>query len=112
AAPTLELGNLVAVVDRNGLQLTGRTEATVALEPLAERWRSFGWKVVEVDGHDLGRLTAVLGRRREPRGQPEVVIAQTAKGKGVAFLEGRRESHFVTASPQLRTRLLAATGEQ
>ena len=52
AASSLGLGNLTAVVDRNGLQITGRTEDTISLEPLADRWRSFGWTALEVDGHD------------------------------------------------------------
>ncbi len=79
------LANLTAVVDRNGLQQGARTETTNQLEPLAEKWRSFGWEVFEVDGHDHRVLLEALQRPTSDR--PRCLIARTIKGKGVSFME-------------------------
>ncbi len=98
------LDNLVAIVDRNGWQITGRTEQCLPLEPLADRWRSFGWAVMEVDGHDLAGLIATFARLPASAGQPTVVLARTTKGRGVPMLEDRKKSHFVQLTPQMYTR--------
>lgn len=82
------LGKLTAVIDRNGLQQEGPTEAVLALEPLADKWRAFGWRTVAVDGHDLAALCAAFAGLEADAGQPTVVIANTVKGKGVSFMEG------------------------
>jgi transketolase len=85
------LSGLTAIVDRNRLQQGARTEATNRLEPLGDKWRAFGWEVVEVDGHDHAALhEAFAGRRGE---RPRCVIANTVKGKGVSFIEDRVEWH-------------------
>ncbi len=88
------LDNLVAVVDENGLQqfgwrdpATGRRARPYEAAELADRWRAFGWRVLEVDGHDLRALTAVLRESRARTGAPTVVVAHTVKGKGVSFME-------------------------
>jgi transketolase len=93
AASQFRLDNLTVVVDRNGLQQGDRTEATVGLEPLAERWRAFGWSVREVDGHDVAALQR--GFRSVPfeQGKPNCMIARTTKGRGVSFMEDRAEWH-------------------
>ncbi len=101
-AGTQRLDNLVAIVDRNGLQITG---PTTGLEPLAERWRTFGWHAVEVDGHDLAALRSVFGDL--PTGKPVVVIANTVKGKGVPLFEGKKKSHSVQLTPRLYQRAVA-----
>lgn len=80
-----ELANLTAIIDRNGLQQGARTEETVALEPLAERWCAFGWDVTEVDGHDPQRLLEALTPAPH-RARPLCVIARTIKGQGVSFM--------------------------
>jgi transketolase len=108
AVSSLGLDRLVAVVDRNGLQITGSTETIVELEPLAERWRSFGWAVREVDGHDLAALLLALGAAPVDPGRPTVVIARTTKGRGLPFIEGRRKSHYARLSERERERALAA----
>ena len=100
--------NLVAVVDRNGLQITGTTEDTIALEPLGERWRAFGWEVRELDGHHPAALVEGLDGPPEEPGRPVVVIARTVKGYGVPFLENRAKSHYVKLSPELLRRAQAA----
>ncbi|WP_328767475.1 transketolase [Streptomyces sp. NBC_00286] len=107
SAAQLGLGNLTAVVDRNGWQISGRTEESVGLEPLADRWRHFGWTVVEIDGHDLEALRAVLGALPVTPGRPTVVLAKTVKGRGVPIFEDRKKSHYVKLTPRLHERALA-----
>jgi transketolase len=104
AAAHYQLDNLVAVVDRNGLQINGPTEAAMRVEPLADRWRSFGWRVASVDGHDRGALRTAFAEAARVAGQPFVIIASTVKGRGVAFLEGRHRSHHVVLTAELYAR--------
>ncbi|MCZ7421096.1 transketolase [Verrucosispora sp. WMMA2044] len=85
------LSSLTAVIDRNRLQQGARTEDTKRLEPFADKWRSFGWEVRDVDGHDHAALLRALGP--SSAGQPVAVIANTIKGKGVSFMEDRVEWH-------------------
>jgi transketolase len=92
------LDNLVAIIDRNRLQQGARTEETNRLEPLADKWRAFGWEAVEIDGHDHGALYDAVTRRGA--GKPLCVIAHTIKGKGVSFIEDRVEWHHKTPSPE------------
>ena len=93
SAAQFELDNLTVVVDRNFLQQGDTTENTVALEPLDERWRSFGWSVEEVDGHDIENLARVLRRTPVKSRRPKCVIARTHKGRGVSFMQDRIEWH-------------------
>jgi transketolase len=104
-APRHALDNVTAIVDFNGLQATGPTREITAIEPLAEKWRSFGWRVWEIDGHDMDRLTGAL--EAIPCGKPNVVIAHTVKGKGVSFMENDLEWHYRPPSPQDLERALA-----
>lgn len=87
------LDNLVAVVDRNGSSILGRTEALLRLEPLEDKWRAFGWEAVRVDGHDFPALLQAFARTGKTGGRPLALIADTLKGKGVPFLEDRVEWH-------------------
>ncbi len=98
------LDNLAAVVDRNRLQQGARTEDTNRLEPLADKWRAFGWEVREVDGHDHQKLYEAF--TAEHPGRPLCVIAATIKGKGVSFIEDRVEWHHkVPTSGQVESAL-------
>jgi len=102
------LGNLTAVVDRNGLQQGARTEATNRLEPLADKWRAFGWEVADVNGHDTRALLEVFSRPHD--GRPRCVIAHTVKGKGVSFIEDRVEWHHKAPTPAQVAQALAELG--
>jgi len=93
AAGQFQLDNLTAIVDRNQLQLSGATEHTIGLEPLADRWRSFGWSVADVDGHDIAGLLQTFEALPIETGRPSCVIARTRKGRGVSFIEDRAEWH-------------------
>jgi transketolase len=92
------LGNLTAVVDRNGLQQGAKTEDTKELEPLPDKWASFGWEVRVVDGHDHAALFGAL--TPAGRDRPVCVIANTIKGKGVSFMEDRVEWHHKVPSAE------------
>lgn len=88
-----ELGNVTVIVDRNGMGILGKTEELLRLEPLADKFRAFGFEtVLTVDGHDFDHLRWGLGR--EAAG-PKIIIANTVKGKGVSYMEGRYEWHSV-----------------
>ncbi len=81
------LDNLVVIVDRNTLQITGRTEDVLALEPLAQKLADFGYSVRSVDGHDIAELTDALRRAPFEADKPSLILARTVKGKGVSFIE-------------------------
>jgi transketolase len=87
------LGNLTVIVDRNRLQQGAPTEETNALDPLADKWRAFGWEVAEVDGHDHAALLGVLDAAGEPRDRPLCIIANTHKGQGVSFMRDKASWH-------------------
>ncbi|MFR9673247.1 transketolase [Streptomyces sp. TR06-5] len=108
AASSLRLDRLVAVVDRNELQLTGSTERIAPMGNLAERWRSFGWSVREADGHDADGLAEHLAGAPWEPGRPSVLIARTVKGQGLPFLAGRAASHYVTLSERNHARAMGA----
>ncbi|SCG69369.1 transketolase [Micromonospora halophytica] len=108
AAASLRLERLTVIVDRNGLQLTGATDGIAPLEPLADRWRSFGWAVRDVAGHDPDELARHLDAGPWEPGRPSVLIARTVKGRGLPFLEGRSSSHYVTLSPRNHARAVRA----
>ncbi len=89
-----KLNNLTAIVDRNKLCVTGFTEEIVQLNPLDEKWRSFGWKAVNIDGHSFKDIFSAFEEiRSDTSGRPAVIIADTVKGKGVSFLENKRFWH-------------------
>jgi len=88
-----KLGNLTVIVDRNRLQQGARTEETNALEPLADKWRAFGWDVVEVDGHDVIALLKAFDDAAQPRDKPRVLIANTFKGNGVSYMRDQAGWH-------------------
>ena len=91
-AAAQKLENLTVMVDYNKWQATGRSQEILALEPLADKWRSFGWVALEVDGHDLDALETAL-KTTHP-GQPLALIAHTVKGKGVSFMEDDNNWHY------------------
>lgn len=98
AASHYRLDNLVAILDHNTLQITGRTREVMSNEPLDEKWRAFGWTVRTVNGHDYAALTRALTEPPAP-GKPTFVIANTVKGKGVSFMEGAVKWHHGVPSP-------------
>lgn len=89
-----KLGNLVGFVDKNGLSFDGATEELMSLEPLADKWRAFGWNVMEVDGHNMEEIIDAIDRLPAPdSGVPTVIIGKTVKGKGVSYMENNPAWH-------------------
>lgn len=88
------LGNLIGIVDRNSMGLDGRTEETMSIEPLADKWRAFNWQVHECDGHDVAALAALLDSISPDADRPQMIIAHTIKGKGVKYMEESRLWHL------------------
>lgn len=101
------LDNLVAIVDYNKIQSLAPVKETLDLEPFRQKWESFNWSVVEVDGHDHAALAGALGRVPPVPGRPTVVIAHTVKGKGVSFMEHTVLWHYRTARGDEFDRALA-----
>jgi transketolase len=92
-APHYQLDNLVAIIDRNRVQAMGFTCDRVNQGDLASKWRSFGWEVIEADGHDMASLVAALDKTDSVKGKPSVIIADTIKGKGISFAENTANYH-------------------
>jgi transketolase len=95
------LDNLIAIVDRNQFQLSGPTEEVKTIEPVGEKWRSFGWEVAEANGNDPPSILDALDVCNLTSGKPSVIIAHTTKGKGVSFMEGNIYSKAVPDASQL-----------
>ena len=93
AAAHFKLDNLVAIVDNNGQQIDGWNCDVMNLEPFNKKWQAFGWRVIEVDGHNFAQLIEAFGQAKLVKGQPTVIIAHTIKGKGVSFMENNPDFH-------------------
>jgi transketolase len=87
------LDNLLAVVDRNNLQLDGPCDQIMPMEPLAAKWEAFNWQVLEMDGHDMRQILTTIEAALAVRGRPTVIIAHTIKGKGVSYMENDCDWH-------------------
>lgn len=92
------MDNIVAVVDYNKIQLDGFVKDILDLEPLADKWRSFGWHVIELDGHDIPALQQAFAEAAGTKGRPTVILANTVKGKGVSFMENNPKFHGAAPS--------------
>lgn len=93
AAAHYKTDNLVAIVDKNKLQIDGSTREVMNLDPLDEKWRGFGWEVFNIDGHNLTEIIDILEKAKGVKGRPAVIIANTIKGKGVSFMENNVAFH-------------------
>lgn len=93
SAPKYKLNNLTAIIDYNGVQLDGTTDEIMPLRDLSAKWHSFGWNVIECNGHDLRQLNDALDACAKIEDGPSVIIAKTVKGKGVSFMEGKAAWH-------------------
>jgi transketolase len=93
AAAHYKSDNLCAILDYNGFQIDGRVTEVMAIEPLAEKWRSFGWYVLEIDGHNMAAIHKAFATAKKIREKPTIIIAKTIKGKGVSFMENVVDFH-------------------
>lgn len=107
-----KLDNLVAIVDRNKLQISGCTEDVMRLESLEDKWTSFGWNVVPVDGNNVEELQKLFRELPKVKGKPTLVMAYTTKGKGISFMENEAKWHHgVPSEEQFKQALKELGGE-
>src|SRR5215207_6039807 len=97
AASHFALDNLVALIDCNGIQADGTL--VLDMEPVADKWRAFGWATQEIDGNDMEAVVAALEAAREPAGKPHAIVLRTRPGQGVPTLLGREKAHFIRVEP-------------
>ncbi|MEI6451455.1 MAG: transketolase [Actinomycetes bacterium] len=108
AAHHYKVDTLTAFVDRNHMMIDGRTEDIMSLEPLAEKWKAFGWEVREIDGHDYAQIGAAIEGAQATKGAPSVIICNTVKGKGVDFMEDQVKWHYGSIDSELAARAKAS----
>jgi transketolase len=94
------LDNLTAILDRNRLQIDGRTAEVMSIEPLAQKWEAFGWHTLQVDGHSIPELLAAFTQCEQVKGRPSMIIARTVKGKGVSIFEDQKKYHGVAPTEE------------
>lgn len=110
AAAHYKLDNLVAFVDHNGLQIDGPITQVMSPEPVADKFRAFGWETLAIDGHDPRQIMQALDTARSTKGRPTAVIANTIKGKGCSFMENKAEWHGTAPSREQTVQALEELG--
>ena len=101
------LDNVCAILDSNGIQLDGRVDDIKGIEPLADKWLSFGWNVIECDGHDIEQVYNAYEAAMSKKSKPSILIAKTVKGKGVSFMENNIDWHGLTPNDEQLAKALA-----
>jgi transketolase len=110
SAAHYRLDNLVGILDRNRIQIDGHTAEIMSIEPIADKWKAFGWHTLEVDGHDISQLLEAFKTCRGVKGQPCMIIAHTVKGKGVSIFEGQKKYHGAAPNPEEYQRAMQELG--
>jgi transketolase len=105
-----KLDNLCAVLDYNKVSQTGFVNDNKAIEPIADKWRAFGWHAEVIDGHDIDAIDTALERAQRTKGKPTILVANTLKGKGVSFMELKSEFHGRALTPDEMQRALKELG--
>jgi len=107
-----KLDNLIVFLDRNKLQIDGSTEEVMSIEPIISKWNSFGWHVLEINGHDMDQIVDAVNKAEEVHGEPTIIVSHTIKGKGVPFMEGSLAFHGKAANDEQLETALKALGEK
>lgn len=107
SAAHYKLDNLVAIIDNNKLQIDGPVEQVMSVEPLSDKWRAFGFEVIEIDGHDHAAIVAAFNQAETIKGKPTAIIAHTIKGKGVSFMENKVGFHGVAPTKEEKEQALS-----
>lgn len=105
-----KLDNLCAIVDRNRKQIDGDTEEIMALEPLPEKWKSFGWNAITIDGHNIQQILDAFQTAKQVKGKPTVIIANTIMGKGISFMENDYRWHGIAPKKEQAEKALIELG--
>jgi len=106
-AAKYQLGNIIAILDRNSCQIDGPSEEVMPMEPLAEKWTSFGWNVLKADGHDIASLLSAIGQAKQNEHSPNIIIADTVKGCGVSLMESKWQWHSGKVTDEQRAACIA-----
>jgi len=93
SAAHYKLDNICAVVDNNGLQIDGPVKDVMNVEPIADKWKAFGWEVQTIDGHNMKEILDAFDKAEKVKGKPSLIVAKTIKGKGVSFMENKVDFH-------------------
>ncbi|MCC7201893.1 MAG: transketolase [Nitrospirae bacterium] len=105
------LDNLTAFIDYNSIQLDGWIRDIMELEPIVDKWKSFGWHVIDIDGHNFNQIIKAIDEAKATNGKPTVIVARTIKGKGVSFMENNVEFHGMAATRDQMAIALRELGE-
>ena len=100
SASKYKLDNLLCILDYNKAQIDGYVNDVMPIEPIADKWRAFGWHVIKIDGHDFDAIIHAFDEARTIKGKPTFIIADTVKGKGVSFMEGKVDWHGVAPNAE------------
>lgn len=106
-----EIDNVTTILDYNKFQLDGAVKDILDMEPMSQKWHSFGWHVEEIDGHNMTQIVESLERAKKIKHQPSIVIAHTVKGKGVSFMEHNNHYHGVAPTREEAKKALLELGE-
>lgn len=107
-----KLDNLIAILDNNGLQIDGPVSEVMNIEPIADKWKSFGWNVIRINGHDFSQIIDAFAEAKHFEGKPTIIIADTIKGKGVSFMENVVDYHGKAPDTAQMKLALEELGEQ
>jgi len=107
AASHYKADNLCAIIDQNGLQIDGFIHEIMSSYPIPDKWRGFGWHVIEINGHDYKAISSAYDEAEKIKGRPTVIVAKTIKGKGVSFMENQVDWHGKAPSKEEAERALA-----
>jgi transketolase len=95
-----KLDNVCAIIDNNGLQIDGYCSDVMSIEPIVDKWRAFGWHVIDINGHAMKAILDAFDEAETVKGKPTMLVARTVKGKGVSFFEGKVQYHGITPTPE------------
>ena len=101
-----KVDHFIAILDYNKFQLDGAVSDILHMEPMADKWKAFGWEVLEIDGHDMNAILDALARAKQVRNKPVIIVAHTIKGKGVSFMENNNHFHGVAPTKEEAERAL------
>ncbi len=107
SAAHYKLDNLTAFVDYNGLQIDGKISDVMSPEPIVDKFKAFGWNVIEIDGHDFEQIINAIDQAKKTKGMPTVIVAHTIKGKGVSFMENQAGWHGTAPNKEQRDQAIA-----